>query len=48
MQATKAVARLGASFLTVHAVDEKTMTAAVEGRGDSSSKAAWRHGHDQS
>ncbi len=35
MQATKAVARLGATFLTVHAVDEKTMTAAVEGRGDS-------------
>ncbi len=38
MQATKAVARLGVSFLTVHAVDEKTMTAAVEGRGDSALK----------
>ncbi len=38
MQATKAVARLGATFLTVHAVDEKTMTAAVEGRGDSALK----------
>ena len=37
-QATKAVARLGASFLTVHAIDEKTMMAAVEGRADSSLK----------
>ncbi|MCP4934646.1 MAG: orotidine-5'-phosphate decarboxylase [bacterium] len=35
MQATKAVARLGVTFLTVHAVDEKTLMAAVEGRGDS-------------
>jgi orotidine-5'-phosphate decarboxylase len=38
MRATSAVARLGASFLTVHGVDEKTMNAAVEGRGDSSLK----------
>ncbi len=37
-QATKAVSRLGARFLTVHAVDEKTMIAAVEGRGDSTLK----------
>jgi len=36
--ATKAVARTGASFLTVHAVDEKTMQAAVEGRGGSALK----------
>ncbi len=36
--ATKAVARTGASFLTVHAVDEKTLQAAVEGRGDSTLK----------
>ena len=38
MQATKTVARLGATFLTVHGVDEKTLKAAVEGRADSSLK----------
>ncbi len=38
MRATKAVARLGATFLTVHGIDEKTMKAALEGRGDSSLK----------
>lgn len=37
-RATQAVARLGASFLTVHGVDEKTMEAAFEGKGDSSLK----------
>ncbi len=36
MKATRAVVRTGATFLTVHAVDEKTLLAAVEGRGDSS------------
>ena len=34
MQATKAVSKLGVAFLTVHGVDQKTMKAAVEGRGD--------------
>ncbi|MCF6199574.1 MAG: orotidine-5'-phosphate decarboxylase [Hyphomicrobiaceae bacterium] len=38
MSATKAVSRLGVSFLTVHAVDEKTLLAAVEGRGDTALK----------
>ncbi len=38
MQATRAVARTGAAFLTVHAVDEKTLNAAVEGRGNSALK----------
>ena len=38
MSATKVVSKLGVSFLTVHAVDEKTMLAAVEGRGDSALK----------
>jgi len=35
MSATRAVARTGARFVSVHAVDKKTMRAAVEGRGDS-------------
>jgi orotidine-5'-phosphate decarboxylase len=35
LRATQAVARLGVTFLTVHGVDEKTMKAAVKGRGDS-------------
>ena len=35
MSATKAVARLGATYLTVHGLDEKTMMAAVEGRAES-------------
>ncbi len=38
MRATRAVAATGAGFLTVHAVDEKTLRAAVEGRGDSALK----------
>jgi orotidine-5'-phosphate decarboxylase len=34
-RATSAIARLGAHFLTVHALDRKTLEAAVRGRGDS-------------
>jgi orotidine-5'-phosphate decarboxylase len=34
-RATAAIARLGAQFLTVHALDRKTVRAAVRGRGDS-------------
>jgi len=34
-RATAAIARSGASFLTVHALDAKTLDAAVRGRGDS-------------
>ena len=34
-RATAAIARTGAEFLTVHAVDRKTLDAAVRGRGDS-------------
>jgi orotidine-5'-phosphate decarboxylase len=34
-RATAAVARSGAGFLTVHAVDRKTLDAAVRGRGES-------------
>lgn len=34
-RATAAVARTGATFLTVHALDRKTLEAAVRGRGDS-------------
>ena len=37
-RATAAIARMGAAFLTVHALDHKTMTAAVRGRGDSALK----------
>jgi orotidine-5'-phosphate decarboxylase len=37
-RATAAVARTGARFLTVHAVDRKTLQAAVRGRGDSALK----------
>jgi orotidine-5'-phosphate decarboxylase len=33
-RATVAIARTGAEFLTVHAVDRKTLDAAVRGRGD--------------
>ena len=36
--AAAAIARLGATFLTVHASDRKTMGAAVKGRGDSGMK----------
>jgi orotidine-5'-phosphate decarboxylase len=34
-RATAAIARTGAEFLTVHALDRKTLDAAVRGRGDS-------------
>jgi orotidine-5'-phosphate decarboxylase len=34
-RATAAIARMGAAFLTVHALDRKTLDAAVRGRGDS-------------
>ncbi|HKQ56114.1 MAG TPA: orotidine-5'-phosphate decarboxylase [Methyloceanibacter sp.] len=37
-RATAAIARAGASFLTVHALDAKTLKAAVRGRGDSALK----------
>lgn len=34
-RATAAIAYMGAAFLTVHALDKKTLAAAVRGRGDS-------------
>ena len=34
-RATAAIARMGVTFLTVHALDEKTLQAAVRGRGES-------------
>jgi orotidine-5'-phosphate decarboxylase len=37
-RATAAIARTGAGFLTVHALDGKTLEAAVRGRGDSALK----------
>ena len=37
-RATRAIAGLGARFLTIHALDAKTLAAAVRGRGDSSLK----------
>ena len=37
-RATAAIARSGAAFLTVHAFDNKTIAAAVRGRGDSALK----------
>jgi orotidine-5'-phosphate decarboxylase len=37
-RATAAIARSGAEFLTVHALDRKTLDAAVRGRGDSAMK----------
>jgi orotidine-5'-phosphate decarboxylase len=37
-RATAAIARSGAAFLTVHALDAKTLDAAVRGRGDSALK----------
>ncbi len=37
-RATAAIARMGVSFLTVHALDGKTLQAAVRGRGESSLK----------
>ena len=37
-RATAAIARSGAAFLTVHALDQKTLGAAVRGRGDSTLK----------
>jgi len=38
MKAVQAAARSGASFLTIHAIDHKTIRAAIEGRGESSLK----------
>ncbi len=37
-RATAAIARIGAAFLTVHALDNKTLAAAVRGRGDAALK----------
>jgi orotidine-5'-phosphate decarboxylase len=37
-RATAAIARAGAAFLTVHALDTKTLEAAARGRGDSALK----------
>ncbi len=37
-RATAAIARMGVAFLTVHALDKKTLHAAVRGRGDSALK----------
>ena len=37
-RATAAIARMGAAFLTVHALDKKTLAAAVRGRGDTALK----------
>jgi orotidine-5'-phosphate decarboxylase len=37
-RATAAIARMGVSFLTVHALDTKTLAAAVRGRGKSALK----------
>ena len=37
-RATAAIARMGIAFLTVHALDKKTLAAAVRGKGDSSLK----------
>jgi orotidine-5'-phosphate decarboxylase len=37
-RATSAIARMGAAFLTVHALDTKTLAAAVRGRGTSALK----------
>jgi len=37
-RATASIARMGAQFLTVHALDRKTLDAAVRGRGDSTLK----------
>lgn len=37
-RATAAIARLGATFLTVHATDRKTLDAAMRGRGNSGLK----------
>jgi orotidine-5'-phosphate decarboxylase len=37
-RATAAIARMGVAFLTVHALDKKTLAAAVRGRGDSTLK----------
>jgi orotidine-5'-phosphate decarboxylase len=37
-RATAAIARMGAAFLTVHALDNKALAAAVRGRGDSALK----------
>ncbi len=37
-RATAAIARLGVAFLTVHALDKKTLAAALRGRGDSALK----------
>ncbi len=47
-RATAAIAESGATFLTVHALDRKTIEAAVRGRGDSAAEAARRDGADQS
>jgi orotidine-5'-phosphate decarboxylase len=37
-RATAAIARMGVEFLTVHALDKKTLAAAMRGRGDSALK----------
>jgi len=37
-RATAVIVRIGAAFLTVHALDNKTLAAAVRGRGDASLK----------
>jgi orotidine-5'-phosphate decarboxylase len=37
-RATAAIARMGVEFLTVHALDQKTLAAVVRGRGDSALK----------
>ena len=37
-RATAAIARMGVQFLTVHALDRKTLAAAMRGRGDSALK----------
>jgi orotidine-5'-phosphate decarboxylase len=37
-RATAAIAHLGVAFLTVHALDKKTLAAALRGRGDSTLK----------
>lgn len=37
-RATAAIAKTGAHFLTVHAIDTKTLNAAIRGRGDSALK----------
>ena len=47
-RATAAIARTGVAFLTVHALDSKTLDAAVRGRARQPLEAARRHGAHQS